>query len=445
MIPRYSRPAMAALWTEQAKYDNWLRVELAATTALSRAGIIPASAAEALQQHASFTVQRIHQIEADTRHDVLAFTTAVAESVTAAGSDAARWLHFGLTSTDVVDTAQALALTQASSLIRAEILRLRHTLRERAVAFQHTPAIGRTHGVHAEPTTFGMKLLLWYAEMGRNLRRFDAAAEDLRVGKISGAVGAFGKLQPAHEAAILNELGLQPALISTQVLQRDRHAAYIATLAVLCSTLDKIATEIRHLQRTEVREAEEFFSPGQKGSSAMPHKRNPITCEQISGLARVVRGNAQVALENVALWHERDISHSSAERVILPDTTILADYLLAKTSNLIARLLVYPARMLKNLESTGGLVYSGQLLLDLAAAGMSREDAYRLVQTHAMNAWQSANDPEAEPNALTFRQRIESDPEITARLTPEKLAAAFDVHRQLTNIDEVFARVLADG
>ena len=445
MIPRYSRPAMAALWTEQAKYDNWLRVELAATHALSRAGIVPAAAAEALRQHASFTVARIHEIEAETRHDVLAFTTTVAESVTAAGSDAARWLHYGLTSTDVVDTAQALALTQASALIRAEILRLRDVLRLRAVEFQHTPTIGRTHGVHAEPTTFGMKLLLWYAEMGRNLRRFDAAAEDLRVGKISGAVGAFGKLKPEHEAAILAELGLQPALISTQVLQRDRHAAYITTLAVLCSTLDKIATEIRHLQRTEVREAEEFFSPGQKGSSAMPHKRNPITCEQISGLARVVRGNAQVALENVALWHERDISHSSAERVILPDTTILADYLLAKTSNLIARLLVYPARMLKNLESTGGLVYSGQLLLDLAAAGMSREDAYRLVQTHAMNAWQSANDPEAEPNALTFRQRIESDPEITARLTPEKLAAAFDVHRQLTNIDEVFARVLADG
>jgi adenylosuccinate lyase len=441
MIPRYSRPAMAALWTEQAKFENWLRVELAATTALSRAGIVPPAAAVALQQHAAFTVQRIHAIEAETRHDVLAFTTAVAESVTAAGSDAARWLHFGLTSTDVVDTAQALALTQASALIRAEILRLRDTLRQRALEFQNTPTIGRTHGVHAEPTTFGMKLLLWYAEMGRNLRRFDAAAEDLRVGKISGAVGAFGKLKPEHEAAILAELGLAPALISTQVLQRDRHAAYITTLAVLCSTLDKIATEIRHLQRTEVREAEEFFSPGQKGSSAMPHKRNPIICEQISGLARVVRGNAQVALENVALWHERDISHSSAERVILPDTTILADYLLAKTSNLIAKLLVYPARMLRNLESTGGLVYSGQLLLDLAAAGMSREDAYRLVQTHAMEAWAH----EGEPNARTFRQHIESDPEITARLTPEKITAAFDVTRQLTNIDEVFARVLAEG
>jgi adenylosuccinate lyase len=304
------------------------------------------------------------------------------------------------------------------------------------VEFQHTPTIGRTHGVHAEPTTFGMKLLLWYSEMKRNLTRFDAAAEDLRVGKISGAVGAFGKLKPAHEAAILAELGLKPALISTQVLQRDRHAAYITTLAVLCSTLDKIALEIRHLQRTEVREAEEFFSAGQKGSSAMPHKRNPITCENICGLARVVRGNAQVALENVALWHERDISHSSAERVILPDTTILADYLLDKTATLIEKLLVYPKRMLKNLESTNGLVFSGQLLIDLAAAGMSREDAYRLVQSHAMNAW---------TNDLNYRELIEADPEIVAKLGKEKIAAAFDVQRQLTNIDEVFERVLAEG
>ena len=436
MIARYTRPAMAEIWSEQRKYENWLRVEIAATTALARAGIVPSSAVESLQKNASFTIERIHAIEAETRHDVLAFTTAVAESV---GPDA-RWLHYGLTSTDVVDTAQGLAFVQASALIREGIVRLRDVLRKRAVEFQHTPTIGRTHGVHAEPTTFGMKLLLWYAEMGRNLKRFDAAAEDMRVGKISGAVGAFGKLKPEHEAAILAELGLQPALISTQVLQRDRHAAYITTLAVLASTLDKIALEIRHLQRTEVREAEEFFSAGQKGSSAMPHKRNPITCENISGLSRVVRGNAQVALENVALWHERDISHSSAERVILPDTTILADYLLDRTATLIERLLVYPARMLKNLESTNGLVFSGQLLIDLAAAGMSREDAYRLVQGHAMNAWNSDS-----PSELNFRQLIESDPEINARLSPEKIAAAFDVRRQLTNIDEVFTRVLAEG
>jgi adenylosuccinate lyase len=432
MIARYTRPAMAAIWSEQRKYENWLRVEIAATTALARAGVVPSSAVEALQQRASFTIERIHEIEAETRHDVLAFTTAVAESV---GADS-RWLHYGLTSTDVVDTAQGLAFVQASALIREGIVRFREVLRKRAVEFQHIPTIGRTHGVHAEPTTFGMKLLLWYAEMGRNLKRFDAAAEDMRVGKISGAVGAFGKLKPEHEAAILAELGLKPALISTQVLQRDRHAAYITTLAVLGSTLDKIALEIRHLQRTEVREAEEFFSAGQKGSSAMPHKRNPITSENICGLARVMRGNAQVALENVALWHERDISHSSAERVILPDTTILADYLLDRSATLIERLLVYPARMLKNLESTNGLVFSGQLLIDLAAAGMSREDAYRLVQGHAMDAW---------TNDLNFRTLIEADPEINQRMSPEKIAAAFDVRRQLTNIDEVFARVLAEG
>jgi adenylosuccinate lyase len=430
MIARYTRPAMAAIWSEQRKYENWLKVEIAATRALADAGIVPQTAVAALQDRASFTIDRIHEIEAQTRHDVLAFTTAVAESV---GADA-RWLHYGLTSTDVVDTAQGLAFVQASTLIREGIVRLRNVLRKRAVEFQHTPTIGRTHGVHAEPTTFGMKLLLWYSEMGRNLQRFDAAAEDMRVGKISGAVGAFGKLKPAHEAAILAELGLKPALISTQILQRDRHAAYITTLAVLCSTLDKIALEIRHLQRTEVREAEEFFSAGQKGSSAMPHKRNPITCENICGLARVVRGNAQVALENVALWHERDISHSSAERVILPDTTILADYLLDKTATLIERLLVYPARMLKNLESTHGLVFSGQLLIDLAAAGMSREDAYRLVQGHAMDAW---------TNDTNYRELIEADPQINARLSPQKIADAFDVRRQLTNIDEVFERVLA--
>jgi adenylosuccinate lyase len=432
MIARYTRPAMAAIWSEQRKYENWLRVEIAATTVLSRAGVVPTSALHALQQRASFTIERIHEIEAETRHDVLAFTTAVAESV----GDEARWLHYGLTSTDVVDTAQGLAFVQASALIRDGIVRLREVLRKRATEFQHTPTIGRTHGVHAEPTTFGMKLLLWYSEMGRNLNRFNAAAEDLRVGKISGAVGAFGKLKPAHEAAILAELGLEPALISTQILQRDRHAAYITTLAVLCSTLDKMALEIRHLQRTEVREAEEFFSAGQKGSSAMPHKRNPITCENICGLARVVRGNAQVALEDVALWHERDISHSSAERVILPDTTILADYLLDKTATLIERLLVYPARMLKNLESTNGLVFSGQLLIDLAAAGMSREEAYRLVQGHAMNAWTTD---------LNYRTLIEADPAINALLSKAKIAEAFDVRRQLTNIDEIFERVLAAG
>ena len=440
MIARYSRPAMTALWSDEAKFHRWLQVELAATDALAAAGIVPDAAAAELRAHARFSPERIAALESELRHDVLAFTTAVAENVKAAGSDAARWLHFGLTSTDVVDTAQALALVEASTHIRAGIVRLRDVLKRRALEFQSTPAIGRTHGIHAEPTTFGMKLLLWYAEMGRNLRRFDAATDDIRVGKISGAVGSFGHLTPANEAAIVAALGLAAAPVSTQVLQRDRHAAYVTTLAVLCSSLDKIATEIRHLQRTEVREAEEFFSPGQKGSSAMPHKRNPITSEQICGLARVVRGNAQVALEDVALWHERDISHSSAERVILPDTTTLADYLLDKTATLIDRLIVYPARMLRNLELTGGLVFSGQLLLELTGAGMSREDAYRLVQGHAMAAW---NDE--DPNAPNFRQRIAADPTIQTHLSPEELAAAFDFRRQLTNIDAVFTRVLAES
>jgi adenylosuccinate lyase len=431
MIARYTRPEMASIWSERSRYDNWLRVELAATEALSRAGIVPPEAAAALQANASFTVERIHQLESELRHDVLAFTTAVSESV----GPEARWLHYGLTSTDVVDTAQALAIVHASVLIRAGIVRLRDVLRKRAIEFKLTPAIGRTHGVHAEPSTFGLKLLLWYSEMGRNLRRFDAAAEDLRVGKLSGAVGTFGHLQPEHEAAILHDLGLRPAAIATQVLQRDRHAAFLCTLGVLCSTLDKIATEVRHLQRTEVREAEEFFSPGQKGSSAMPHKRNPITAEQISGLARVVRANAQVGLENVALWHERDISHSSAERVVLPDSTTLTDYLLDKTATMIERLLVYPPRMLRNLELTNGLVFSGQLLLELAGSGMTRENAYRLVQTHAMDAW---------TNDRNFRQLVEADPEIAARLSKEQLAGIFDFNRQLRNVDAIFERVLAE-
>jgi len=431
LIARYSRPEMARIWSDENKYRCWLTVEIAASQALARAGIVPQTAANAIRDRASFTVQRINEIEAEVRHDVIAFTTSVAESI--ADPDVSRWLHYGLTSTDVVDTAQALQLKAASSMIRAGIVGLSEVLRRRALEFQHTPAIGRTHGIHAEPTTFGLKLLLWYSEMQRNLTRFDAAAEDLRVGKLSGAVGAFGHLKPEHEEAICAELGLRPVAVATQIVQRDRHAAYLATLAVLVSTLDKIATEIRHLQRTEVREAEEFFSDKQKGSSAMPHKRNPITSEQISGLARVVRSNAQAAFENVALWHERDISHSSAERVILPDSTTLADYLLAKSTSLIDKLLVYPARMLKNLESTGGLIFSGQLLLDLTESGMSREDAYRLVQTHAMRSWKED---------LTFREEIARDPEITRRLTPAQLAHAFDYRRQLANVDAIFDRVL---
>jgi adenylosuccinate lyase len=436
LIERYTRAAMSRIWTEENKYRCWLQVESAASTVLAEDGVIPASAAKAIAGIATVSATRVAEIEAEVKHDVIAFTTAVAESMKDQGLDGqSRWLHYGLTSNDVVDTAQALQVKEASALIRTGLQALLAVLKHRAVEFKHTPTIGRTHGIHAEPTTFGLKLLNWYAEMERNLARFEAAAEDMRVGKLSGAVGTFGHLKPEHEERICAVLGLKPAPVATQVIQRDRHAAYIATLAIIGSTLDKIAVEVRHLQRTEVREAQEYFSEKQKGSSAMPHKKNPITSEQISGLARVLRGNAQAAFENIPLWHERDISHSSVERVIFPDSTILADYLLAKTTDLIDRLLVYPARMKKNLESTGGLIFSGQLLLDLAEAGMLREDAYRLVQSHATRSWKED---------LNFREEIARDPAITALLSEEKLARTFDYTRQLGNVDAIFKRVLGE-
>jgi adenylosuccinate lyase len=425
---------MGAIWTEENKYRCWLKVEAAASAVLAEDGVIPAAAAEAIATKATVSAERVAAIEAEVRHDVIAFTTAVAESLKVQGLDAeSRWLHYGLTSNDIVDTSQALQVKEASALIGKGIEDFLAVLKRRALEFKHTPTIGRTHGIHAEPTTFGLKLLNWYAEMERNLRRFDAAAEDMRVGKLSGAVGTFGHLKPEHEERICARLGLEPAPVATQVIQRDRHAAYISALALIGSTLDKIAVEVRHLQRTEVREAQEYFSEKQKGSSAMPHKKNPITSEQISGLARVLRGNAQAAFENVALWHERDISHSSVERVIFPDSTILVDYLLAKSTDLIDRLLVYPERMKKNLESTGGLIFSGQLLLDLAEAGMMREDAYRLVQSHAMRAWKED---------LNFREEAARDPKITALLSAEKLEKTFDYTRQLGNVDAIFERVL---
>ena len=436
MIERYTRAAMGRIWTEENKYSSWLKVESAASTVLAEDGVIPVAAAEAIAAKASFSVARIQEIEAEVKHDVIAFTTAVAETLKDQGLDGeSRWLHYGLTSNDIVDTAQALQIKDASELIRAGLEALLAVLKRRAIEFKHTPTIGRTHGIHAEPTTFGLKLLNWFAEMERNLVRFDAAAEDMRVGKLSGAVGTFGHLKPEHEERICAALGLKPAPVATQVIQRDRHAAYISTLAILGSTLDKIAVEVRHLQRTEVREAQEYFSEKQKGSSAMPHKKNPITSEQISGLARVLRANAQAAFENIPLWHERDISHSSVERVIFPDSTILADYLLAKTADLIDRLLVYPARMKRNLESTGGLIFSGQLLLDLAEAGMMREDAYRLVQAHAMKAWKED---------LVFRDEVANDPAITSLLSAEKLQKTFDYTRQLGNVDAIFKRVLSE-
>jgi adenylosuccinate lyase len=436
LIERYTRAAMGRIWTEESKYRCWLQVESAASNVLAEDGIIPASAAEAIAK-AGFSVDRIREIEAEVRHDVIAFTTAVAESMKNQGPDgqSSRWLHYGLTSNDIVDTAQALQVKEASVLIRSGLIGLLAVLKRRAIEFKRTPTIGRTHGIHAEPTTFGLKLLNWYAEMDRNLARFDAAAEDMRVGKLSGAVGTFGHLKPEHEERICAALGLKPAPVATQVIQRDRHAAYISTLALIGSTLDKIAVEVRHLQRTEVREAQEYFSEKQKGSSAMPHKKNPITSEQISGLARVLRGNAQAAFENIPLWHERDISHSSVERVIFPDSTILVDYLLAKATDLIDRLLVYPERMKKNLESTGGLIYSGQLLLDLAEAGMLREEAYRLVQSHAMRAWKED---------LNFRDEVSHDPAITGLLSEEQLARTFDYTRQLGNVDAIFKRALGE-
>ena len=434
MIERYTRPAMGGIWTDENKYRCWLQVEAAASTVLAEDGVIPLAAAEAIAAKATVSAARVAEIEAEVKHDVIAFTTAVAESLKSQGLDAeSRWLHYGLTSNDIVDTAQALQVKEASALIKEGIAALLAVLRRRAVEFKHTPTIGRTHGIHAEPPTFGLKLLNWFAEMERNAIRFAAAAEDMRVGKLSGAVGTFGHLKPEHEEKICARLSLKAAPVATQVIQRDRHAAYIATLAILGSTLDKIAVEVRHLQRTEVREAQEYFSEKQKGSSAMPHKKNPITSEQISGLARVLRGNAQAALEDIPLWHERDISHSSVERVIFPDSTILADHLLAKTTDLIDRLLVYPERMKKNLELTGGLIFSGRLLLDLAEAGMMREDAYRLVQSHAMRAWKED---------LNFREEVAHDPAITKLLSAEKLAKTFDYTRQLGNVDAIFKRVL---
>ncbi len=431
MIPRYTRPEMGRIWSEENRFRTWLTVEVAATETLAEAGLVPKAAARAIRERANFNLERIQEIEAEVRHDVIAFTTAVAEIV----GPEARWFHYGLTSNDVVDTAQGLLIKQASEIIADDLRRLSDALKRRAWEFKDTPMVGRTHGVHAEPITFGFKLANWYSEVQRNIARFELAAEDMRVGKFSGAVGTFAHLSPELEEKICARLGLKAAAVSSQVIQRDRHAAYLATLGVIASTLDKIATEIRHLQRTEVREAEEYFSEKQKGSSAMPHKRNPVTCEQISGLARVVRSNVQAAFENVPLWHERDISHSSVERIILPDSTTLVDYMLNKTTNLIETMFIYPERMLTNLESTGGLVFSGQLLLDLVEHGVSREDAYRMVQRHAMHAWKSGRN---------FHDLVMNDAEITGRVPRKQLELAFDLKRQLRNIDKIFARVFRD-
>ena len=422
---------MGRIWEDQNKYQRWLDVELAVTGTLAAKGIVPKDAAAEIKAKANFSVDRINQIELETKHDVIAFTTSVAEFV----GPAARYFHFGLTSSDVLDTAMALQVVDASKLIASGITRLLDVLKKRALEFKTTVAVGRTHGIHAEPTTFGLKLALWYDEMRRQEARFREAAETMRVGKLSGAVGTFAHLSPEIEEESLAQLGLKPASVATQVIQRDRYAHYISTLALVGATLEKIALEIRHLQRTEVREAEEYFSPGQKGSSAMPHKRNPITSEQICGLARLLRSNAMAAMENVALWHERDISHSSVERVIFPDSTILMDYLLDKTASLVERLVVYPQRMTENLELTHGLVYSGELLLELVSKGITREEAYRWVQRNAMRVWDEGG---------TFREKVLSDPDIVKACGTKEIDKVFDSTRLLKNVDRIFERVFGE-
>jgi adenylosuccinate lyase len=421
---------MGKIWEDQNKYQRWLDVELAVTETLAVEGIIPKDAAAEIRAKAGFSVDRINQIEAEVKHDVIAFTTSVAEHV----GPASRYFHFGLTSSDVLDTAMALQTVEASAIISADISRLLQVLKKRAYEFKTTIVVGRTHGIHAEPTTFGLKLALWYDEARRQERRFQEAAETMRVGKLSGAVGTFAHLSPEIEEKALAKLNLSPAHVATQVIQRDRHAHYISTLALIGTTLEKIAVEVRHLQRTEVREAEEYFSAGQKGSSAMPHKRNPITSEQISGLARLLRSNAVAAMENVALWHERDISHSSVERVIFPDSTILADYLLDKTSTLIERLVVYPERMRQNLELTHGLIYSGELLLELVSKNVSREDAYRWVQRNAMRVWDEGG---------AFKDKVLSDPDISRLCSRKEIDSVFDTGRLVQNVDRIFERVFS--
>ena len=430
MIPRYTRAEMGRVWSEENKFQKWLQVELAATDTLAEAGQVPREAALRLRERARVDVARINQIEAKVRHDVIAFTIAVQETV--GDPEAARWLHYGLTSNDVVDTAQALLVREASALIEQGIDKLGQVLEGRAWEFKDTPEIGRTHGIHAEPITFGLKVANWYAENRRDAQRFAAAARQMAVGKISGAVGTCTHLGPEIEQKICERLGLATAPITSQVIERDRHAEYVATLAIVAASLERIALEIRHLQRTEVREAEEPFGGEQRGSSAMPHKRNPVSCEQICGLARVVRGNSVASFENIALWHERDISHSSVERVILPDSTILVDYMLNRTAEIVSKMKVFPERMLRNLNATQGLVFSGQLLQDLVEHGAPREDAYKWVQGHAMAAWESDS---------SFQVRVAADPNIAKFLNAKALAHTFDLNRQLRAVDAIFRRV----
>jgi adenylosuccinate lyase len=428
VIARYTHPAMGRIWSETRRFETWLQVETAAAEAMAEAGLVPAEAAKDIRERGKFDVERIDEIEKITHHDLIAFTTNVAEHV----GPSARWLHFGLTSSDVVDTAQAVQMREAVDLILADIEPLLAAIRRRAEEHRHTPMIGRTHGVHAEPMTFGLKLALWYAEMLRNQERLRRARQTISVGKISGAVGTFAHLDPEIEAAVCQKLGLEPAPISSQVIQRDRHAELMTTLAIVAASLEKFALEIRGLQKTELGEVEEPFAKGQKGSSAMPHKRNPVGCEQVTGLARLIRGNATAALENVALWHERDISHSSVERVILPDSFIALDHMLRRFTRIVDGMVVYPERMRENLWRSRGVVFSGGILLELARRGVSRERAYELMQRNAMRSFHEQ---------LDFKTLLLADTDVTAVLPPEEIEKAFDLGVQLRNIDRVFARV----
>jgi adenylosuccinate lyase len=428
MIARYTHPEMGRIWSDQRRYEAWLSVETAAAEAMAAAGLIPAEAARDIRERGRFSIERIEEVERVTQHDVIAFTTAVAEHV----GPSARWLHFGLTSSDVVDTALAIQMRDATDVILADLAELAATVRVRAEEHRSTPMIGRTHGVHAEPTTFGLKLALWYAEIERDIERVRRARLVIAVGKISGAVGTYAHLPPSIEADVCRRLGLDPAPVSSQVIQRDRHAEVLSALAITAASLEKFALEIRGLQKTEIGEVEEPFARGQKGSSAMPHKRNPIGCEQITGLARLLRANAMAALENVALWHERDISHSSVERVILPDSFIALDHMLRRFTGIVRGMVVHPERMRENLERSRGVVFSGQVLLELAARGVSREEAYTWVQRHALRSIDER---------CSFRELLANDPEVARVLTRDDLERAFDLDHQLRHVNEVFVRV----
>ncbi|MDQ6422545.1 adenylosuccinate lyase [Paenibacillus sp. LHD-117] len=428
MLERYSRPEMRAIWTEENKFKAWLEVELCACEAWSELGIIPKEDVEALRASASFDIDRIYEIEQDTRHDVIAFTRAVSETV----GPERKWVHYGLTSTDVVDTALGYLLRQANEILLKDIERFIGILREKAVQYKDTPMMGRTHGVHAEPTTFGLKMALWYEEMKRNLERFKHASNGVQFGKMSGAVGTYANIDPFVEEFVCNKLGITAAPISTQTLQRDRHAEYMGTIALIATSLDKFATEIRALQKSEFREVEEPFAKGQKGSSAMPHKRNPIGCENMSGLSRVIRGHMLTAYENVPLWHERDISHSSAERVILPDSTMLLNYMLNRLGNIIQNLTVFPENMKRNMSATYGVPFSGRVLTKLIDKGFSREQAYDTVQPRAMQAWEEQRQ---------FRSIVEETAEITSALSSEEIDDCFNPAWHLKHVDTIFARL----